>query len=377
MDRQAEFVVSADPGIFRPWSVDSGMMTPVELTIRLIAGLALILANGFFVAIEFGLTRARQFTRDEFIGDTPALERAWEMTDNLEIYLTTCQVGITASSIAVGIVAEPALAAIFEPLFETTALARIGAGGIIAFGIINLLHLTHGEQTPTYLGVERSRFVCRYGATPLYWFHWIISPIITLGDWIAKATLSLFGVEMTGAWLETEEDVLESRADLRNELNHVLNRGELSEERQEEILNALDVGEITVEEMMVPAEDIVALSTQRSVKENLERIRHTPHTRFPILGEDDADFRGIVYTPSILDHMDQLQSGEVTFEEIAAPPMTLSPETTVSDAFDQFQAEDQELALVVSDGEIVGLMSATDTLEAVMGELEDPLDRRL
>src|SRR6056297_4184352 len=154
-------------------------MQPVEIALRLLAGVALILANGFFVAIEFALTRARQFSEAEFVGDgNRALERAWEMTHNLEIYLTTCQVGITASSIAVGIVAEPALAAIFEPYFDNTALASVGAGALIAFLIINLLHLTHGEQTPTYLGVERSRLVCRYGAAPLYWFNWLISPLI-------------------------------------------------------------------------------------------------------------------------------------------------------------------------------------------------------
>src|SRR6056297_1903874 len=185
-------------------------MTPLELSLRLVAGLGLILTNGFFVAIEFALTRARQFTESEFVGDRPALERAWEMTQNLEIYLTTCQVGITASSIAVGIVAEPALAALFEPLFAGTRLAAIGGGAVMAFLLINLVHLTHGEQTPTYLGVERSRFVCRYGATPLYWFHYLISPIITLGDGIAKATLSLFGVTMSGEWLETEVETFES-----------------------------------------------------------------------------------------------------------------------------------------------------------------------
>src|SRR6056297_4160694 len=190
-------------------------MQPVEIALRLLAGVALILANGFFVAIEFALTRARQFTESEFVGDgNPALERAWEMTDDLEIYLTSCQVGITASSIAVGIVAEPALAAIFEPLFVNTALASIGSGAIIAFLIINLVHLTHGEQTPTYLGVERSRLVCRYGATPLYWWTRGIWPVIQFGDGAAKWTLSLFGVEMTGAWLETEADVMRGRAGL-------------------------------------------------------------------------------------------------------------------------------------------------------------------
>jgi CBS domain containing-hemolysin-like protein len=73
--------------------------------------------------------------------------------------------------------------------------------------------------------------------------------------------------------------------------------------------------------------------------------------------------------------MDALEAGDRTFEEIAAPPMTVTADTSLSDAFDQFQAEDQELALVLADGEVRGLVTATDTLEAVMGELEDPLDR--
>jgi len=355
--------------------VTTGMGTP-EVLIRLVAGIGLILTNGFFVAIEFALTRARQFTEAEFVGDTPALERAWEMTQNLEIYLTTCQVGITASSIAVGIVAEPALAALFAPVFENTALASVGAGAILAFVIINLLHLTHGEQTPTYLGVERSRQVSRYGATPLYYFHALISPIITFGDWVAKGTLKLFGVEMTGAWLETEEDRVESRADLRRELSSTLEAGDLSAERREEVVNALRVGERTVSEIMVPPGEIVSLSTGDPWEENLARMRERPHTRFPLVGDDGEEFLGIVYVPAFLREVDVLDDPDIELETIAAPPMTLSPDATVSDAIDRFQVEGQELALVISDGEIRGLVTATDAFEEVMGELEDPMDRR-
>ena len=349
-------------------------MNPTEIGIRLVAGVLLILTNGFFVAIEFALTRARQFTEEEFLDGDSRLERAWKMTQELELYLTTCQVGITASSIAVGIVAEPALAALFEPLFAGSALATIGAGALIAYLIINLVHLTHGEQTPTYLGVERSRMVCRYGAAPLHWFYVAISPLITLGDWVAKWTLRLFGIEMTGAWLETEEDVIESRAQLRNRVHSLLEEGELTEERRDEVLNALEIGELAISEIMVPVDDVVALSTAASTEDNFDRIRETPHTRFPLVGEEFTDFHGIVYAPSIIDHFEDLRAGTLSFAEIAAPPMTVAPETSVSDAFDQFQAEDQELALVLEDGEVVGLLTATDTLEAVMGELEDPLD---
>jgi len=348
-------------------------MTPLEIGLRLVAGLLLILTNAYFVAIEFALTRVRQYPESEF--DTPALRRAWEMTQDLEIYLTSCQVGITASSIAVGIVAEPALAALFEPYFAGTRLASIGAGALIAFGIINLVHLTHGEQTPTYLGVERSKFVCRYGARPLYWFARSISPIMRVGDAVAKWTLGLFGVEMTGAWLETEEEIVESRADLRNRLGSLFDEVDLPEERREEVLNALSVDEMPISEIMVDSTDIVALSTSASVEENLEAIKKTPHTRFPLVGEEMTDFHGIVYVPAVLNRIEALQDGGLDFEDVAAPPMTLSPGTSVSDAFDQFQAEGQELALVLHDGKVVGLLTATDTLEAVMGQLEDPLDQ--
>jgi len=189
-------------------------------------------------------------------------------------------------------------------------------------------------------------------------------------------TLRLFGVEMTGAWLETEEDVIESRAQLRNRVGSLLEEGELPDERRDEVLNALEIDERPVSDIMVAADDIVALSTDRSPEENFDRIRDTPHTRFPLVGDELTDFRGIVYAPSIIDHFEELKAGELSFEEIAAPTMTLSTETNVSDAFDQFQAEDQEIGLVLEGGEVVGLLTATDTLEAVMGDLEDPLDRQ-
>jgi len=352
-------------------------MQPVEIAARLLAGLALILANGFFVAIEFALTRARQYTESEF--DEPGLRRAWEMTDDLEIYLTSCQVGITASSIAVGIVAEPALAAIFEPYFQSSALAGVGAGAAIAFLIINLVHLTHGEQTPTYLGVERAKFVCRYGATPLYYFAWAISPIIKVGDGVAKWTLGLFGVEMSGAWLETEVDSIESRAELRNELGSVLDRGDVSDERREEVLSAFRVGDREVREVMVPREDIVALSPTDDDATNAERIAETPHTRYPLVGETLEAFLGIVYIPALVDEREE-QDGSgglldgIDLEAVASPPMTMSPDTTVSDAIDQFQAERQELAFVLEDGEVVGLVTVTDLLEEVVGDIQDPMD---
>ncbi|ESP89937.1 CNNM domain-containing protein [Candidatus Halobonum tyrrellensis] len=347
-------------------------MQPTEITLRIVAGIALVLANGFFVAIEFGLTRARQYPESEFV--EAGLERAWEMTEDLEIYLTGCQVGITAASISLGIVAEPALAALFEPLFGGTLLASVGAGTLLAYFVVNLVHVVYGEQTPTYLGVERSKQICRVGATPLYWFTRLIRPILDLGDIVAKWTLKLFGVEMTGAWLESEADVIEGRADLHRRLRTVLSESDLPEERHGEVMNALAAGELPVRNVMVPREEVVALSTANTPAENLDLIEGTQHRRFLLFGDDESEFRGIVYLAELLNEFEAYRDGEIAIEAIAAPPMTLPADEEVSDAIDAFQAEQQELALVADDGEFVGLLTATDAFEAVLGELEGPGD---
>ncbi|WP_253737088.1 CNNM domain-containing protein [Halohasta salina] len=349
-------------------------MNGLEVGLRLLAGVALIAANAVFVATEFALTRVRQY--DESAFDAPGLRRAWEMTTDLEIYLTSCQVGISATSIAVGIIAEPALSTVLSPLFENTVLASIGAAGLVAFGIINLLHLTHGEQTPTYLGVERTRFVARYGTPFLYWFTKLIYPAIWVGDGVAKWTLRLFGVEMTGAWLETNTDRVQSRAELRHRLTSLLDSGDLPRERMEEVLNAFTIGEIPIADVMTHAEDVAFLSTTESVDETLDRIGASPHTRFPVLGADGEPV-GVIYVPTIVDAIDDLRAGETTLESLAVPLLELPAEMHVSDAVDRLQDEGHELAVVVDDGELVGLITATDVLEAVVGDIEDPLEIEL
>jgi len=202
-----------------------------------------------------------------------------------------------------------------------------------------------------------------------------IAPIIKFGDWVAKGTLRLFGIEMTGAWQETEQEVIETRADLRNRLGSVLEEGELPDDRREEVMAAFNIGDQPVRELMVPPEEIVALSTADDAETNFGKMEERPQTRYPLVGDELTDFRGIVYTPILVRHREKLAEDDVDFAELAAPPMTLSPDADVSDAIDQFQTENQELALVIEDGDVVGLVTVTDLLEEIMGDIEDPLDR--
>ena len=351
---------------------------------RLIGGVLLLLGNGFFVTTEFAMTRVRQFSREEFTGH-PGLERAWEMTERLEIFLSGCQVGITVCSVGLGVVAEPAVTAAVDPLFRAAGFSA-GAEGhtavsvVIAFALINLLHVIIGEQAPTYLGVERSKFVAKHGSRPLYWWTRVFYPVIAIADRFAKRLLSLFGVTISRAWAEDEieeaggPEAAESRGAVRARMGERLSRMGLPADRREEVIAALDIGSMETRDVMVEAGSIVALSVTEPLEVNLERMRESPHSRFPLVGGDLSDFRGIVYTPGVLRDQPELEAGEATLSDVAAEPMTVDASLAVSELIDRFQERGQELALVEEDGSVVGLVTITDALEAITGEVTDPLD---
>ena len=354
-------------------------MVDLATALRLIGGIALLFANGFFVTTEFALTRVRQFSEDEF--QSGGLERAWQMTERLEIFLSGCQVGITISSVGLGVVAEPALAAVLDPLVRSVGVGT-GTGGhtaasvLVSFAVINLLHVIVGEQAPTYLGIERTKFVARYGAPLLYWWTKLMAPVIILSDRTAKALLGLFGVEIARSWAEEEieEGGPSTRGELREQMGDALRDAGVSDERRDEVLSAFEIGDIPVEEIMIDRESIVALSTADDLETNLDRITDSPHVRFPLVGESLEEFHGIVYTPSVLRHVEEIVGGTLDFRDLTAPPMTVGTDTVVSDLIDRFQAENQELALVVEAGRVVGLVTATDAFEEITGDLEDPID---
>ncbi|EFW92468.1 hypothetical protein ZOD2009_09173 [Haladaptatus paucihalophilus DX253] len=360
-------------------------MVDLLTVLHLLGGVFLLLMNAYFVVTEFAMTRVRQFDESEF-EDSKGLQRAWDMTDRLEIYLSGCQVGITIASVGLGVVAEPAVVAVFHPVIEAVGLgggSTEALSAILALAVINLLHVIVGEQAPTYLGIERTKFAARYGSGILYWWTKLMSPVIILADKTAKSLLSLFGVEIERSWTEAEESdgderKIVSRADLHREMGDVLSAVEgLPEEREEEILAALQIERVPVRDIVIPREDIVALSTDDPIEENVERMEKNPLVRFPLIDGSLDEFRGIVYAPTVIERYDELTSGEVSLTDIAHDPMTVAGDTSVADAIDLFQAQNQELALVLDGQDVIGLVTATDAFEAVLGELEDPMDREM
>lgn len=354
-------------------------MSNMEIAIRIFAGVVFVLSNAFFVAIEFALTRLRQFEKDE-LPDTPGAQKSWELTNELEINLTGCQVGISLTTLLLGVISEPAITTAIMSLFEAFGVsmeAHRWIGLTVAIVMLNLIHKIWGEQAPTYLGVERPLEVCSKLGVPFSWWIRIVYPVIIFGDGLAKWTLGLFGVEVTRSWTQDEgsEDNSGPRSGLREELVSLMRQKGLEKEEQEEVVNALDIISTKVSTIMVPREAINSLKDDQAFLDAIPTISRSSHSRYPLVKDNVDNFIGSLYTPEILANVEKLQSGERTLKDFAHPPLTLPQELTVSDAIDLFQEHREELALVVDKQEnTVGLLTLTDALEAIVGPCEDPLD---
>lgn len=349
----------------------------LELALRLVGGVLLTGMNAFFVVAEFALTRLPQMDPAE---DGPGLERARRMTDRLEIYLTGCQLGITASSILLGVVAEPAFTHLLRPLFGVLGMSGTltqGISVVVAVVLINLIHKVWGEQTPTYLGVERPRQVARYTARPLDWWVTITYPFIMAGDGLAKSTLGAFGVEVHRSWTEMEaadeEPSLDGIGDVRRKMGEVLSRADLSQERQAEVLRTLDIDHLPVTDIMVPRSEATAIRLADELSATLSLMRERVHDRYPLIGDDWTDVRGTLYLQTVFQRLPELRAGTVTLQDLAEPPVWVPADLPVSTLIDRLQEEQQEMALV-RDGTVTGLVTLTDAFEAIAGEMEDPVD---
>src|SRR3712207_3995122 len=149
----------------------------------LLAVLVLVLLNGFFVAAEFALVRVRRSRIEEEVeeGKTGA-RMVLRQLDDLSRYLAACQLGITLTSLGIGFLGEPAIAALFERLFGEGVphWVSYGVSIALAYVITTSLHITIGEQVPKIYAINKAEPVARFIARPLQLFTQAFSPFIHL-----------------------------------------------------------------------------------------------------------------------------------------------------------------------------------------------------
>ena len=161
-------------------------------TLLLLAIVALVLVNGFFVAAEFALVSAR---RGQIRGGTLAARLARRQQDKPDEYLSAAQLGITIASLALGAIGEPTLAHLIEPVLHSVALAHVAGvlGSILALLAMTALHITVGEQAPKSFAIGSAAKVATFCAIPLEAFHRTLRPLVVVLNNASNALVRLFG----------------------------------------------------------------------------------------------------------------------------------------------------------------------------------------
>jgi CBS domain containing-hemolysin-like protein len=344
----------------------------VTLTLSIVGALLLVAANGFFVATEFAIARIRSTQVDELVADgKPAAESLRHAVDNLDAYLAACQLGITISSIGLGIVGKPAFEQLFEPLFGPLGDAAYALSFGFAFAVITLLHVVLGELAPKSLAIARNTATALAIAVPMRLFYVSTKPVVDFFNWLGNLVLKPFGVPPA----REVGHAPHSEDELRLLLEQSLREGLIEPEEREFAENVFGFGDRRARQIMVPRPEVDYLTTNENVIEAARRVIETGHTRLPL-----CDAEGGLDAPiGLINAKDLLQAvvGErdVDLRALARPLRRVSESTHVDELLQDLRSERQHAALVLDEhGTTIGLVTLEDILEEIVGEISDEFD---
>ncbi|MGC1481358.1 MAG: hemolysin family protein, partial [Chthoniobacterales bacterium] len=276
--------------------------SPGVIFIKLLAILALVLLNGFFVASEFAIVKVRGSQIDTLIdaGATKNATRARLVVDHLDEYLSATQLGITLASLGLGWIGEPFLAAMLEPIFHkvgiTSAVAIHTAGFALAFSIITYLHIVLGELTPKSLAIRRALNITILISAPLRLFYLVFKPFIWFLNGNANYLLRhIFKVEPAG-----ESELAHSEEELRLILAESQKSDEVTSLGREIVINALDLKRRIVRDIMTPRGEVIYLDLDEPFDVEMKTAMESRHTRFPLCREHLDDAVGLVHIKDLL-----------------------------------------------------------------------------
>jgi CBS domain containing-hemolysin-like protein len=341
------------------------------MALALIAALALVLANGFFVATEFALARVRPTQIDDWERrGRPGARSVRHGVEHIDAYLAACQLGITLASLGLGVVGKPAFERLLEPLLGTNAaIASIGLAAGLAFFVITLLHVVVGELAPKSAAIARTQAVALVVAPPMRAFYLSTKPLVDLFNSMGNLLLKPFGIppaSEAGHVPHTESELL---ALLRESSEQGLI--ELGDQQLTD--NVFAFGDRRVREIMRPRPEIHGLGLRSGVAEAVELSRATGHTRFPLcddeLGLDGAT--GVVHVKDLL----TADPRPATLGLLARPLGRVSESMLLGELLRDLRRQRRHMALVVDEhGTTVGLVTLEDVLEELVGEIEDEFD---
>ncbi|WP_282874644.1 hemolysin family protein [Pseudomonas peli] len=336
--------------------------------------LFLVLLNGFFVAAEFAIVKLRATKVDAL-----AEKNGWRgyilrtVHNQLDAYLSACQLGITLASLGLGWVGEPAFAHLLEPLLagigiESPKLIH-GIAFFTAFFIISYLHIVVGELAPKSWAIRKPELLSLWTAAPLYMFYWAMYPAIFLLNASANAILRVAGQGEPGPHHEHHYS--------RDELKLILHSSRASDPSDQDmrvLASAVELGELEVVDWANSREDLVSLPLTAALDEVFSVFRRHKYSRYPVYDDNSGEYVGVLHIKDLLLHLSLLEMlpSALKLADLMHPVERVGRHMPLSSLLEQFRMGGSHFALVEeADGKVIGYLTMEDVLEALVGDIQD------
>jgi CBS domain containing-hemolysin-like protein len=341
---------------------------------KILAVLALVLLNGFFVAAEFALVRIRETQLDVLVAKGRRnAKMARHIVRHLNSYLSATQLGVTMASLGLGYLGEPVSSSLLTPLLHllgmksATWVATISV--VAGFSVLTFLSVVAGELAPKWLTMQKTLPVALWSAHPLHWFYRALYPFNRLLNLAARGLVRLMGID---------PDAIGDRAQSEEELRLVFASAQNAAGGRNIILNALDLRHRTVREVMRPRHEITAFDMAATVADCVALAEKTRYSRFPLCEDGDLDkTRGIIHIKDLYPAMRDGRARTAADLVPAARKLIYVPETARLEKLLQLFLERKlHFAVVVDEyGGTTGIATLENVLEELVGQIQDEFDQ--
>ena len=338
----------------------------MSVGLSLVLVVLFLLMNAFFVIAEFSLVRVRKSQVDLAVEEGKrGAQAAKTIAENVNAYLSACQLGITLASLALGWLGEPAISALFHPLFDLLGLpASVGSAISVAIGylIMTTLHVVAGELIPKSFAIFATERYALGTAGPLMAFYRITYPVMWLFNTITNGVVRLAGHDPAN-----EHDVY-TGDEIRLLIDESTESGLIDPEQNEFVDNIFDIADKDVESIMTPRPDMTCLDMEATLAENLRVVEEHKFTRYPVYRNDKDDIVGFVHIKDLYGLGPDDTMEDVRIRRIVAAPEGMA----VVKLLQLLKREKTKIAIVVDEhGGTSGLVTMGDVFEEIVGDYDD------
>ena len=343
--------------------------------LELIIVFALVLLNGFFAMSEMSVMTSRKSRLKQMAQTSHRAQRALDLSEKPESFLSTVQIGITLIGVLTGLfggeaigmaIAErlqglfPSLAASFTLVGEPQPWSEL-IGKTLAVALITFMTLIFGELVPKRLAITAPETIAGVVAVPMGWLAKAAFPFVWLLSHSTRLVLRMLGLGKDEATTISEEEI-------RMLVSEGHEAGVIDADERNMMNRVLRLGDRTADSLMTPRKKITWLDAAASYEDNLQTMRESAFSRFPVYRGDDQDVIGVLEVKSLLDRFG-VEKPDLFVK--LREPLFVSESTHAMKLLEIFREEQQSLALVVDEyGEIQGLVTQSDLMGAVVGRLQ-------